>query len=255
VSSWEPFRCVKNAVMRDPQSKWTAPERLVALAVADCMDAEGSAHPSVALIASRTRLGRRTVQRALAGLSGPNGIFAEQTGGSSAEGGRTSSVYRLLTRAMVAPVPAPQGRRSDPRHSGTGATDDSDPRHSGAVRTQEGPIDHDVKRRVAARIVRKTPRRGTEGPWVKLACEDWNARFGSGSAQPGRIAGGLAPVVNANGFDVIRPAWQRYLRGTGHPAPSAQDFAAHWSDWRLEAPREMAPEPTSPEFYGPRRLS
>ena len=96
---------------------------------------------------------------------------------------------------------------------------------------------------------------GSAEPWVASACDDWCSRFGKGAAHGGRIAGGLASVVKANGWGVIRPAWQRYLRETGHPSPSAQDFAAHWSDWRTVAPQPPRAESVGPVLVGPRRLA
>jgi hypothetical protein len=258
--SWRPWCVVRDLVLRDAGAPWSPAERLVAVVLGDCLDEAGSARPSVALVVSRSALGRRTVQRALVRLCGPGGIFIEAEGGSTPEGGRLASVYTLSTRAMVAPVPAPQGRGSDPRHSGTGATDDTDPRHSGAPRTQEGLISG-ASHRVAARVVRKRTHgangasrgNGSSAPWVVAACNDWNARFGPGSAPGGRIAGGLGPVIRANGWEKIRPAWQRYLAETRHPAPSAQDFAAHWVDWRPEGEPDRLPlEPAGPVFCRPR---
>jgi Helix-turn-helix domain len=114
--SWQPWQRVRDSVLRDPASSLTANERLVAVVVADCLDAAGEARRSVALIAKRSGLACRTVQRALAELTKPGGIFTEFIGGSNAEGGRRSSVYRLATRATLTryarhrtPVrPAPQ---------------------------------------------------------------------------------------------------------------------------------------------------
>lgn len=256
---------VADAVLRTERSAWSPSERLVALAVADCMGPNGQAYPSVSLLATRTALGRRTVQRALARLTGLGGLFREDTGGSTADGGRRASIYTLAPSAMMAQVPAPHRRGSDPRHGGTGATDDTNPRHGGAPRDQEetntsAPALRAVA--VAARAVRKGHNGNGNGKvtsaaqWVTEACDDWNARFGPGSAQGGRIGGGLRPVVRANCWAVIRPAWKRYLRETGHPSPSAQDFAAHWSDWKAsDMPPAQEPESRGPEFFGERQLA
>ena len=89
----------------------------------------GPAWPSVARLAAAAGLGRRTVQRALARLTGPQGVFLEVSGGSTPDGGRRASEYVLATRATMALV--------DRRHSGTGVTGDADPRHSGAPSVQE----------------------------------------------------------------------------------------------------------------------
>ena len=173
--------------------------------------------------------------------------------------GRTSLITLLpvkqwLTRAEDIPgmKTAPVGRQTGSRAEDSPAT-----RAENSLQrsTHEGlPLS------VAARAVRKRTHgrhepdgNGSSAPWTTEACADWNARFGPGSAQGGRIAGGLAPIVKANGWAVIRPAWNRYLRDTRHPAPSAQDFAAHWSDWNIKAAALPKPEPAGAVIVGPRR--
>ncbi len=94
--------------------------------------------------------------------------------------------------------------------------------------------------------------------WVSEACDDWNERYGPGSADGGRIAGGLGRVVKARAKSVgateletwagtVRPAWRRYLAETTHPSPSAQDFASHSADWIVASgPRRIAHPPEDP---------
>lgn len=82
------------------------------------------------------------------------------------------------------------------------------------------------------------PKPAKRGGWTSEACDDWNARYGAGSAPGGKIAGGLSPLVKAQGWERVRPAWRRYLAETTHPSPSAQDFASHFGDWRTRGQPE-----------------
>lgn len=72
-------------------------------------------------------------------------------------------------------------------------------------------------------------------PWSAEAIDDWNDRYGKGSAPGGRIGAALKPLVQAHGWDAVRPAWKRYLSESTHPSPSAQDFAAHYGAWNGKA--------------------
>lgn len=87
--------------------------------------------------------------------------------------------------------------------------------------------------------VRATVVRKPAESWSAQAVDDHRARYGPGSGHPAQIGAGLKPLVTANGWVVVRAAWRRYLGlgpgpGTTHPAPSAQDFAAHFGDWLPE---------------------
>jgi uncharacterized protein YdaU (DUF1376 family) len=78
--------------------------------------------------------------------------------------------------------------------------------------------------------------------WVSEACDDWNARYGPGSAKGGKIGSGLKAVVSGLARSLnepeieswqgtVRPAWRRYLSETTHPSPSPSDFAEHFANW------------------------
>ena len=72
---------------------------------------------------------------------------------------------------------------------------------------------------------------GTEFWWTRDACDDWNERFGEGTAPGGRIGKGLQVLVGKYGWGVIRPAWQRYLREKDAEYASPQDFASKLKLW------------------------
>jgi hypothetical protein len=217
---------------------------------------EGVCTESLPNMAAALGIWLQTVRRAVRELSERRMIRVQPRSGRTA-------VITLLpvdqwqTRAEDMPGMKTAPVRKQPR-SGAVNSPATRAENSPQRSTLEGP-----PLRVAARAVRKRTqgRRqpdGNESPaaWSVEACADWNARFGPGSAQGGRIAGGLRPVVKANGWAVIRPAWQRYLRETQHPSPSAQDFAAHWSDWKaFETPPAPKAEPRGPEFFGARRFA
>jgi hypothetical protein len=67
--------------------------------------------------------------------------------------------------------------------------------------------------------------------WTREACDDWNARFGAGTAPGGRITGGLKHIVDTHGWELVRPAWQRYLARKEPDFVSAQDFAQKLGVW------------------------
>jgi hypothetical protein len=80
--------------------------------------------------------------------------------------------------------------------------------------------------------------------WSSEACDDWNDRYGPGTAPGGRIGAAIAPVIKALAKELhepeadswagtVRPAWRRYLAETTHPSPSAQDFASHFGQWTV----------------------
>jgi uncharacterized protein YdaU (DUF1376 family) len=102
--------------------------------------------------------------------------------------------------------------------------------------------------------------KAVKAKWVSEACDDWNERYGLGSAPGGRIGNALKPIVQAMAKTLhetdpeswagsVRPAWRRYLAETTHPSPSAQDFAAHFADWSV-AQTGSALVPS-----GPRRIT
>lgn len=67
--------------------------------------------------------------------------------------------------------------------------------------------------------------------WTSEACDDWNARFGEGTAPGGRIGRALRPLVEKRTWEVIRPAWQRYLSEKDAEFISPQDFAQKLTLW------------------------
>jgi hypothetical protein len=80
-------------------SPWSPVERLVALGIADHMNGAGEAWPSQRAVAAWTGYSLRSVQEALGRLTGPGGIFDEETGGSRKGKRRTVSHYRLRAAA------------------------------------------------------------------------------------------------------------------------------------------------------------
>ncbi len=86
--------------------------------------------------------------------------------------------------------------------------------------------------------------------WSVEAVDDWRARFQAEKAPAGQIGSSLQPLVRTHGWDVVRPAWQRYLAATEGKFASPTRFATTWGDWRpAPPPPKPAPEPTSPQFF------
>ncbi len=291
--SWAPWRTVRDLVLRNQDAQWSAAERLVALTVADCMDESGSARPSIGLVMSRSALSRRTVQRALARLAGPEGIYAEETGGSTHEGGRRASVYTLSTSAMVTPVPASQRRGSDQRHSDTGVIDDADQRHSDAPRSKEGlnvvgathrvpdgtsskpmssslevassgeSVSEKAPRRAARFVRRPSSGNGKPGGWPARFAAAYTERLG-GTVAPGRVGRELAAVITAHGEEATFVGWVAYLAEAAgldrkeRRFVSPADFARRAGDFipnGRPAPPPPPPEERGPVFSGPRRYA
>jgi len=99
---------------------------------------------------------------------------------------------------------------------------------------------------------RKRPAR--KASWSTEACDDWNARYGAGSAPGSEIGANLKPLIGKHGWDVVRRAWRRYLWESTHPTPSASDFRKHFADWLPKGrgaararPRAVDPPPPEPE--------
>lgn len=92
------------------QSRSGPTERLVLLAIADCANDQGQAWPSMAALVEKTRLGERTVQRAVATLVDLGELAAVIGGGR----GRTTK-YRLLLPESESETPSEKPRQSDAR--------------------------------------------------------------------------------------------------------------------------------------------
>jgi hypothetical protein len=81
---------------------------------------------------------------------------------------------------------------------------------------------------------KRTSRTKTSAPapaWTREACDDWEERFGKGTAPGGRIGGGLKRVVDRYGWDVVRPVWRRYLASEKPQFCNPQSFASKFATW------------------------
>lgn len=67
--------------------------------------------------------------------------------------------------------------------------------------------------------------------WPREAAEDWDERFGYGTAPAPRIGAGLKRVVEKYGWAAIRPAWRRYLAEKDAEFANPQDFAQKLLIW------------------------
>jgi uncharacterized protein YdaU (DUF1376 family) len=104
------------------------------------------------------------------------------------------------------------------------------------------PTTHNEQRRTATRKRKRTPGAKAPAPtWVNEACDDWNERFGDGTAPGGRIGKGLKLIVDRYGWDTIRPAWRRYLARKDAEFQSPQDFASKLGLW-LDRQAQAAPK-------------
>lgn len=248
---WSAWCRVRDAVLRDAGATWSPAERLVALAVADSLAGPaGEAEIGQRLLAQRCALTRRTVQRVLARLTGPDGVFDVVPGGAEPGGRRIRSRYRVRARTGVTttPVPASSGRPSDGRNHDTGDT--STP-VTGVTSTPRRTLrsSSDAPRRVAARRVqRRNEGRDSGGSWSREACEAWLARWPGSTAPGGRIGSALGPLVNRHGWPEVRVAWVAYLADAEARFASPQRFAATFADWRPRRQPEREPDVlTGPE--------
>jgi hypothetical protein len=73
-----------------------------------------------------------------------------------------------------------------------------------------------------------------QASWTSEACDDWNARFGNGTAPGGRIGKALKPLIEKHTWEVIRPAWKRYLEHKDPEFATPNDFAAKLTMWVKE---------------------
>jgi len=163
-----PIFVVRNAVTAD-SSPWSSAERWIAVLVAGFMDGKGLAWPSVDRLRRQSGLGRRTVERGLARLCGPGGLFIEKQGGSSRDGGRRASEYRLRTPATGTGVPPPQRRRLKPA---TPATNDTRPPPQ-TTRTPATVAPQQTIEQTSRTDQRETPATvaGVLSPWPAIAAE------------------------------------------------------------------------------------
>lgn len=67
--------------------------------------------------------------------------------------------------------------------------------------------------------------------WSSQACDDWNERFGAGTAPGNKIGNALKRIVDKHGWDVIRPAWRHYLREKDPEFLNPADFATKLTRW------------------------
>jgi len=147
-------------------------------------------------------------------------------------GGRLAGKGR--PKAQGAETGVPQGSvRSTPNPPAPAPAPTPMERNCGAdAPAPSGPPSKRAKRN-GTDARKRTPRSGGSRPpsWSSEACDDWNERFGEGSAHGGRIGSELKGLIGKNGWDVVRPAWQHYLRESTHPAPNPADFRSHFRDW------------------------
>ena len=80
--------------------------------------------------------------------------------------------------------------------------------------------------------------------WSAEACDDWAERT-AGIAPGGQIGRHLKPVVDACGWDDVRPAWQRYLDETEVQFLSPARFAQTYGRWSTSKPLRLGEDRTT----------
>lgn len=108
-----------------PDSPWKPTERLVALALGHHLGRDGTAFPSLARLAGWTGLSRHSVQRAVAALCGPDGLFERVPGGARKGDRYSTSHYRLRgvpVASLRGATQAPLEAQGVPHSSMRGAT-------------------------------------------------------------------------------------------------------------------------------------
>ena len=80
--------------------------------------------------------------------------------------------------------------------------------------------------------------------WSAEACDDW-IDVTHGVAPGGQIGKHLKPVVDACGWDDVRPAWQRYLDETEVQFLSPARFAQTYGRWSTSKPLRLGEDRTT----------
>lgn len=74
------------------------------------------------------------------------------------------------------------------------------------------------------------------GGWVAEAAEDWNQQT-LGFISLGQLGKQLKPVVDKYGWGKVRPAWQRYLKGTQPRFLSPSRFVETFGSYTFDEPK------------------
>lgn len=230
-----------------PESPWSPVERLVALALADHMDADGVCWPSQRALATWTGLGLRAVQAALARLTAPAGLFDEETGGSRRGERRSVSRYRLRTVApraavTIAPDATVRGSTVAPRAA----------RPSHHVRPEGTNEGNNNGAAVAAgrEHVANVPAKRSDELAEAAACRTTCGEYAALTGRP--LDEILWEFSEFKGRRLVRldTAPLGWLRVTHDRVR-----AALISERKDRASKRPAPEPTGPVFVGPRKLA
>lgn len=176
--------------------------------------------------------------------------YRERSRGGNAPGNASGNDARNVTHSpfsvLRSPSPSPDQQNNGQRIRETRPETRSDPGLFGApdggAPPEEGQSKVPAKRTEARTAARMATDGGETWPSAE-AVDDWNDRYGAGTAPGGKITGPLTTLVRAqakasgrlraNEWAVsVRPAWRRYLAESTHPAPNAEDFRQHFADWR-----------------------
>ena len=69
--------------------------------------------------------------------------------------------------------------------------------------------------------------------WVREAAQDWS-EVTQGIPKHAKLGSQLKPIVDARGWNEVRPAWQRYLKSVEPRFLSAPRFVETFGAWTHE---------------------
>jgi hypothetical protein len=201
---------------------------------------------SLRFLADRWRWSKNKVDRWLKGLQGAGHVTGQRTG-------RNGTVYLLHfidDRAEKAVSAGEFGTASGTETMTETMTEKGQIKHEGTKERSKSPV------RAQARAPKADPKLpvvegvGVIAPsnWVALLNEDREAA-GKEAISHGKLGGLLKALVAKHGFDVVRPAWQRFCADPRRASFGAGWFAENWTDYKEAAPAASSPAGPLPAKY------
>lgn len=187
---------------------------------------------SLRFLADRWRWSKNKVDRWLKGLQNAGHLTGQRTG-------RNGTVYLLHfidDRAEKAVSAGEFGTANGTKTMTETMTEKGQIKHEGTKERSKSPVRANARAPKAETKLPVVEGVGVIAPsnWVALLNEDREA-VGKEIIAHGKLGGLLKALVAKHGFEVIRPAWQRFLADSRKGSFGASWFAENWTDFREEA--------------------